>query len=196
MTMTGLFVDQGIRILAAVALLAVMSSPIRPTRASHIGPSPGHLPRNLVILNNGYSGESAMSACPSLREADSLQSDIENKLDADVEDELTVKSPPATVSFDVPPLPVPSLTPNASASLSRLAADRSAAEPDLPPASSVSRGAIIAGRLERSHCARMGPPIALRDCAQALADAPVRCPHDRPGRGASWQCSQKRQDRF
>jgi hypothetical protein len=107
MTMTGRFVDHGIRILAAVALLAVMSSPIRPTRASHTAPSPDYLPRNLVILNNGYSGESAMSARPSLREADSLQADIKDELDADIEDELTVKSPPATVSFDVLPSPCP-----------------------------------------------------------------------------------------
>jgi len=38
----------------------------------------------------------------------------------------------------------------------------------------------------------MGPAIALRDCAPAPADVPVRCPHDRPGRGASWQYSQVR----
>ncbi len=107
MTMTGRFVDHGIRILAAVALLAVMSSPIRPTRTSHTAPSPDYLPRNLVILNHGYSGESAMSARPSLREADSLRSDIEDELDADIEDELTVKSPPATVSCDVLPSPCP-----------------------------------------------------------------------------------------
>jgi hypothetical protein len=107
MTMMGRFVDHGIRILAAVALLAVMSSPIRPTRASHTTPSPDHRARTLV-LNNGYSGESAMSARPSLREADSLKSDIEDQLDADIEDELTVKSPPATVSFVLPsPCPEP-----------------------------------------------------------------------------------------
>src|SRR5262245_9842148 len=98
MKMAGRFVDHGIRILAAVALLAVMSLPIRPTRVSDTAPSPDYLPRNLVILDNGYSGESAISARPSLREADSLQSDIQDELDADIEDELTVKSPPATIS--------------------------------------------------------------------------------------------------
>jgi hypothetical protein len=107
MTMTGRFVDHGIRILAAVALLAVMSSPIRPTRASHTALSPGNLPRNFVILNNGHSGQFAMSARPSLREADSLQSDIEDELDADIEDELTVTSPRASVSHDVLPPPCP-----------------------------------------------------------------------------------------
>jgi hypothetical protein len=107
MTMTGRFVDHVVRILAAAALLAVISSPIRPARASHTAPSPDYVPRNLVILNNGYSGESAMWGRPSLREADSLQSDIEDELDADIEDELTVKSPPATVSIDVLPSPCP-----------------------------------------------------------------------------------------
>jgi hypothetical protein len=107
MTMAGRFVDHGIRILAAVALLAVMSSPIRPTRVSQTAPSSDYLPRNFVILNHGYSGHLAMSARPSLREADSFQSDIEDELDADIEDELTVKSPPASVSFDVLPTPCP-----------------------------------------------------------------------------------------
>jgi hypothetical protein len=106
--MTGHFVDHGIRILAAVALLlAVMSSPTRPTRASHTAPTPDDLPRNLVIINNGYSGQFAMLARPSLREADSHQSDIEDELEADIEDELTVTSPPAFVSFDVFPPPCP-----------------------------------------------------------------------------------------
>jgi hypothetical protein len=108
MTMTGRFVEHGVRILAAVALLmAVISSPIRPTGLSCPVPSPKHLPRNLVILNNGHNGESAMSARPSLRKADSLQSDIEDELDADIEDELTVISPPAIVSFDALPSPCP-----------------------------------------------------------------------------------------
>jgi hypothetical protein len=108
MTMTGRFVKHGICTLAAVALLlAVMSSPIRPTGLACRTSSPNRLPRNLAILNIGYSGQFAMSARPSLRDADSLQSDIEDELDADIEDELTVKSPPATVSFDVLPSPSP-----------------------------------------------------------------------------------------
>ena len=108
MTMTGRFVEHGIRILAAVALLlAAMSSPIRPTRASHAAPSPNHLSRNFANLNIGHSGQFVMSARPSLREADSLQSDIEDELDADIEDELTVKSPPAAVSVDLLPSPCP-----------------------------------------------------------------------------------------
>jgi hypothetical protein len=53
-----------------------------------------------------------MSARPSLREADSHQFDIENfdiedELDANIEDELTVTFPPASVSFDVFPSPCP-----------------------------------------------------------------------------------------
>ena len=108
MTMMGRFVDHGIRILAAVALLlTVMCSPIRLTGSYPTATSPDYFPRNFVILNNGYSGQFAMSARPSLREADSLQSDIEDELDADIEDELTVKSPLASVSFDVLPSPCP-----------------------------------------------------------------------------------------
>jgi hypothetical protein len=109
------FVDHGIRILAAVALLlAVMSSPIRPTGLAYRAPSPTYLPRSFAFLKIGHSGQEighsgqfARSARPSLREADSLQSGIEDELDADIEDELTVTSPPASVSFEVLPSPRP-----------------------------------------------------------------------------------------
>jgi hypothetical protein len=108
MTMTGRFVDHGIRILAAAALLlAVLSSPIRPTGASHKVHSRNHFRRDFAILIFGHGGQFAMSARPSLREVDSLQSDIEDGLDADIEDAPTVTSPLATVSFDVPPAPSP-----------------------------------------------------------------------------------------
>lgn len=107
MKMTGRFVDHGIRILAAVVLLAVMSSPIRPTGASRAARSPNDLPRTLVIFTDGYGVESAMPARPSLREAVSLPSDVEDELDADIEDELTVKSPTTTASFGVLPSPCP-----------------------------------------------------------------------------------------
>jgi hypothetical protein len=110
MTMTRRFIDHGIPILAVVALLlAVISSPVRPTRASHAAPPPNYLPRNFAILEMGHSGPSAISARPSLREGHSLRSDIEDELDAeiDLEDELTVASPPASGSFDVLPSPCP-----------------------------------------------------------------------------------------
>jgi hypothetical protein len=108
MTMTGRFIDHGIRILAAAALLlAIVFSPIRPTGLAYRASSPNRLPRRLSILNIGQSGPFAMSARPSLRKADSLRSNIEDELDADIEDELTVKSPPATMSFDVLPSPSP-----------------------------------------------------------------------------------------
>jgi len=105
--MTGRFVNHGIRILAALALLVVMSSPTRPTRAPHTAPPPNSLPRNLVTLKFEYRGQLAISACPSLREADSLHSDSEDELDADVEDELILASPPASLSFDVLPSSCP-----------------------------------------------------------------------------------------
>jgi hypothetical protein len=108
MTMTGLFVDHGNRILAAVALLlAVLSSPIRPTRESHSSFSPHPLQRNFAILKIGHGTPFAMAARRCLREADSLQPDIEGQLDAEFEDELTISSPPASVSFDVLPAPCP-----------------------------------------------------------------------------------------
>jgi|SRR5512135_1802543 hypothetical protein len=107
MTMTGRFVKHDFYILAAVALLlAVMSSPIRPS-ASHTAPLPNYLPRNFAIIKFGYSSHFAMSARSSLGEADFLQSDIEDELDADIEDELTLTSPPASVSFDVLTSPCP-----------------------------------------------------------------------------------------
>jgi hypothetical protein len=97
-----------------------MASSIRPTRAIHPVPSPSYLPHNFAILKIGRSGLFAMSACPSLREADSLQSDVEDELDVDIDDEggggsprgrgargLAVTSPPASVSFDVLPSPCP-----------------------------------------------------------------------------------------
>jgi hypothetical protein len=108
MTMTGRFVEHGIRLLVAVTLLmAVISSPIRPTGLAYTAPSRNFRPRNFAILKFGHSGQFAMSARPSLRAADSLQSDIEDELDADIEDELTVTSLPAPVSFEVLPSPCP-----------------------------------------------------------------------------------------
>jgi hypothetical protein len=108
MTMTGRFVDDGIRILAAMALLlAVMSSPIRPTGASYPAPSRNYLRRSFTILKIGHSGQLAMSARPSLREAYSLKYDIKDELDADIEDELTATAPLTSVSFDVLPSPCP-----------------------------------------------------------------------------------------
>jgi hypothetical protein len=109
MTMTGRLVDRVIRILAAVALLllAVMSSPVPPARASHTAPPPNFLPRNPAIHKIGHRAHLAMSARPCLREAGSIQSDIEDDLDADIEDEVTVTSAPASVFLDVLPSPYP-----------------------------------------------------------------------------------------
>jgi len=108
MPMSGHSLKHGVRMLAATALLmAVISSPIRPTGLSYTAPSPNHLPRNLAILQFGHSRPFETSSRPSLREEDSLQSDIEDELDADIEDELTVTSPPASASFDVLHCPSP-----------------------------------------------------------------------------------------
>ena len=106
--MIGCLVDYGIRILAAVALLlAVMSSPIRPTRASQTARTPNYLRRSFAVLMPGHSDQVAMSARLSFRESNSLQLDIEDEGEADIEDEPTVTSPLASVSFDVVPAPCP-----------------------------------------------------------------------------------------
>lgn len=106
--MTGRFVEHGLRLLAALALLlAVMSSPIRPAITSCTPPPPNTLLRNFAILKIGHGGQFSMSARPSLRKEDALRSEIEDELEADIEDELTVTSPLASASFDVLPSPCP-----------------------------------------------------------------------------------------
>jgi len=108
MTMTGHFFDHRIRILAAVALLmAVLSSPIRPTGAPHAAPSPDFLLRNIANLKIEHSSQFVMSGRPCFREAESVQSDFEDGLDADTEDELTLTSPQASVRFEILPSPSP-----------------------------------------------------------------------------------------
>jgi hypothetical protein len=94
--------------VAVALMLAVMSSPILPTRVSHTVLPPNYLPRNFAILEIWHSGQPAMSALPSsVREGDSLDSDTEEELDADLEDETTSTSPPASVSFELLPSPCP-----------------------------------------------------------------------------------------
>jgi hypothetical protein len=111
MTKTGRFLDHGIRILAAAALLvAVMLSPILHTSASHKASPRNFIRRNFTIFKIGPSGKFAMSARPVLgEEAVSLHSDIEDELEADIEDEPTVTAPPTSLSHDV--LPSPGLKP-------------------------------------------------------------------------------------
>ena len=141
-------------------LLAVMSSPLALTRASHPAPPPDYRPRNFAILKIGHSGPFAMLTRPSLREADSLQSEFEDELDADIdEDELTATSQPASASFDILPSPRPGLTPNCSPLPSRTRRDRSAAESVLPG----QHRPPVGGRdhkgemPERSHRAKRSP---------------------------------------
>jgi hypothetical protein len=104
MAMTGRFVDRGIRMLAAISLLlAAVSSPVRPTGASQIASPVSFLLRNFATLEVGQTGGFAISARPTVRQPVSLRSDIEDGLDADIEDELTVTSPLSSVSFDALP---------------------------------------------------------------------------------------------
>jgi len=112
--MTGRFVNHGIRIVVAVGLLlAVTSSPVQPTKLLHSACSANHLTHHFGILKLRHIGEFMTWTRPSPKEADSLrekdflQSDIDDELDADIEDELTGTSLPSSVSFDVLPSPAP-----------------------------------------------------------------------------------------
>ncbi len=102
--MTGRAVDHEIRMLTAVAvlLLMIIIAPIRLNSASHAPPPQGTRPRRvLVSLEVKTNSKYASSACPSISEADSLHSVFENGLEADVEDELILSSPPSAVPFGV-----------------------------------------------------------------------------------------------
>jgi hypothetical protein len=100
--MTGRAVDAGIRLLTAVTVLLLMTvAPISLTDASHAPPEGNRPERVLAILEIKNNGKYALSACPSMSEADSLRSIFENGLDADVEDELILSSPPTVVPFGV-----------------------------------------------------------------------------------------------
>jgi hypothetical protein len=107
MTMSGHLVDHALRSLAAVMLLAVVFSPILPTRATHAASTAGLPPSNHATHKAGHSSQFAISARPCLREADALPSEIEDELEADIEDESTVTTPRASASFDVLPSPCP-----------------------------------------------------------------------------------------
>src|SRR5690349_19431565 len=108
MTITGRFVNHGMRILVALTLpLTVMSSPIRPSRVCQTAPPPSYLPHNFAIFETWNSGQLAMPALGSLREGDSFDSDTEEEFEADLEDELSVTSSPAPVPFEVIPTPCP-----------------------------------------------------------------------------------------
>lgn len=94
--------------LAALALLlAVMSSPIRPTGASHTASSHHCILCNLAILDVQHSAQFAMSARLSLSMAAPLPSDFEDDLDADIEDDLNETAATASGSFDVLPTRCP-----------------------------------------------------------------------------------------
>jgi hypothetical protein len=107
MTMSGHLVDHGLRSLVAIVLLAVVSSPILPTMASLAAYPANFFSRNHATCKAGHSSQFAMSARPRLREADCLPSEIQDDLEADIEDESTVTTPLASVSFDVLPSPCP-----------------------------------------------------------------------------------------
>lgn len=108
MTIMVRFVDHDVRIQAVgtlllALLLAVMSSPIRPSITSPTAPSPNYLLRNFAVLNDAHSGQTSASARDSLRDAVFLTSYLQDELDASTEEELTATSPPTEASFGISP---------------------------------------------------------------------------------------------
>ena len=106
--MIGRFVDHGICIaVAAMLLLAVVSSPIRIHGGSHSSSSSNYIPRDYAKLKHvylkprkGFGGQHGMATL-SFSVASALQPDIDDEMEADIEDELTVSSPLTSVSFDI-----------------------------------------------------------------------------------------------
>lgn len=106
--MTGRTVNHGIRIAAALALLvAVMTSPIRPSRLSGTSPRPNHLLRNFGIAKPRAPQRPGTMALPSIGQARVIGADLEDELEVDIEDELWATLPPPRASSDILPSPSP-----------------------------------------------------------------------------------------
>lgn len=106
MMMTGRFVNHGIRITVAISLLlAVTSSPIRPSKPFDAPTDPHWLPRNFAITTTGADHGDVASSRSSATKAGSLLADVEEALDAEREDELRATSQPSCAMFDVLPSP-------------------------------------------------------------------------------------------
>lgn len=97
MTMTGLFVNHGIRITAGIALLlAVMLSPVRPSKPFGSHTLPNSLPSKFPLTKTGTDNGDVASSRSSLTKASG-----EDELEADLEDELHATSQPSSAMFDV-----------------------------------------------------------------------------------------------
>ncbi len=115
MTMIGRFVDHGICVMVTATLLFAVI--ISPTRLGHGSRHSTHSPKSLSRTfakhksvyfkpRRGFGGDIGMSVL-SFRVANTLQPDIDDELEADIEDELTVISPLASQSFDILTSPCP-----------------------------------------------------------------------------------------
>ena len=136
-------------------------------------------PRKLQLLGSAGVVQATYRARkdgpPPLREADSLQSDIEEELDADIEDRLTATPPPASGSINVLPPPCPEpYSKRVSFAVAAMAPARSAAESVPRPASSSSPAARSFGgdARDRSHQVRDRPGNA-REVASSDVHSPV-----------------------
>lgn len=97
--MTGRSVDHGIRLLAAIALLAMVSSALRPTAEQNSSPRSNCPARHFAHLKSRQGGRVTIPVHSYLREAYPRLSDFEDELEADIEDEVTLASLPASEFF-------------------------------------------------------------------------------------------------
>jgi hypothetical protein len=96
MTMTGRFLNHGIRISAAIALLlAVMSSPIRPSKPVPTPTGPNCLPRKFATTKTGGDHGGVASSRSSETQVDRLVANFEN----DLEGELNASSQPSSAKL-------------------------------------------------------------------------------------------------
>jgi hypothetical protein len=102
MAMTGRFVNLGVRITASLALLlAVISSPIRPSKPFGAPTSRNCLADNFAFTMMGANHLDDTSSGSSVTKADRVVAVVEDELDAELEDELHATSQPSCVMFDV-----------------------------------------------------------------------------------------------
>jgi hypothetical protein len=106
--MIGRVIDHSVYVLSAAALLlAVTFAPMRLHQVDHPALDHDALSRSLAALQVWSGGLLKISPGSSYRSADYVPADFEDELDADIEDELSVASPPVSVFFDVAPTPSP-----------------------------------------------------------------------------------------
>ena len=107
MTITRRFVYHGIRTTVAFTLLlAVISSPIRPTKPFGPPTVPSYLPRHFAVIETGDDRGYVAPSRSTLTKADSLLADLKVKHEfAELEEELHATFQPSCAMFGVLPSP-------------------------------------------------------------------------------------------